>query len=222
MRKHVARHFGAEVVYKVPVRLQRPLHAQAHRGDALLAGHPLRAAPPGHRRVLANVRAMSLGADDREKLDQLSGARGRRARLLPLRGHRGREAGSLGERDGGRGFHLPVDRRPRAHHPRAVRRGHRRETDAIMRASTPPSTAPAFHRRGHRARMLHGRDGEGAAHRRGDAPEVPPRRASRTTRASPRWSRASPCTPAPSPRRERFHRVATTCDIDHPSGDRCR
>jgi hypothetical chaperone protein len=71
MRHHVARHFGAEVVYKVPfgsnvLRMPKPIVEQLCSPANLSA---LRRQDVAE--FLRNVRSWSVGPDDREKLDQL-------------------------------------------------------------------------------------------------------------------------------------------------------
>jgi len=71
MRHHVARHFGADVVYKVPfganvLRMPRPIVEMLCSPAHLSA---LRRQDVAE--FLRNVRGWSLGPDDRDKLDQL-------------------------------------------------------------------------------------------------------------------------------------------------------
>jgi len=71
MRHHVARHFGAEVVYKVPfganvLRMPKPIIEQlcSPANLSILRRQDVAA-------FLRNIRSWSVGPDDREKLDQL-------------------------------------------------------------------------------------------------------------------------------------------------------
>jgi hypothetical chaperone protein len=71
MRNHVARHFGAEVSYKVPfgsnvLRMPKPIVEQLCSPANLSALRQKDVAE-----FLRNVRSWSVGPDDREKLDQL-------------------------------------------------------------------------------------------------------------------------------------------------------
>jgi hypothetical chaperone protein len=71
MRSQVARHFGADVVYRVPfgsnvLRMPKPIieHLCSPANLSILRRHDV-------ADFLRNVRSWSLGPDDREKLDQL-------------------------------------------------------------------------------------------------------------------------------------------------------
>jgi hypothetical chaperone protein len=71
MRHHVARHFGADVTYKVPLgsnvlRMPKPImeHLCSPANLSVLRRHDV-------AEFLRNVRSWSVGPDDRQKLDQL-------------------------------------------------------------------------------------------------------------------------------------------------------